>query len=161
MVKNLPANAGDTGSISELGKSPGEGNGNPLEYSCLGNPMDRGTWQAVVHGLQESDMTYQLNNNECKYVYTIWETEHFNLVFLYTGCLFVLSGTGTWVDLPFYCQGPEPIEPQLFLASEQALWYRKPSFRWNHREAGSGQQVDIGRQWQWASSRVHYTQPLD
>ena len=124
-------------------------------------PWTEGTWQAVVHGLQESDMTYQLNNNECKYVYTIWETEHFNLVFLYTGCLFVLSGTGTWVYLPFYCQGTEPIEPQLFLASEQALWYRKPSFGWSHREAGSGQQVDIGRQWQWASSRVHYTQPLD
>ena len=49
MVKNLPANAGDTrdtGSIPGLGRSPGGGNGNPLQHSCLGNPMDRGAWLA-------------------------------------------------------------------------------------------------------------------
>ena len=54
MVKNLPANAGDikdVGSIPELGRSPGRRNGNPLQYSCLGNPMDRGAWQATVHGV--------------------------------------------------------------------------------------------------------------
>ena len=44
VVKNLPANAGDTGSISRSGRSPGVGNGNPLQYSCLENPMDRGAW---------------------------------------------------------------------------------------------------------------------
>ena len=49
-LKNLPANAGD--SISELGRFPGEGKGNPLQYSCLGNPMDRGAWQSM--GLQKS-----------------------------------------------------------------------------------------------------------
>ena len=49
VVKNLPANAGDTGSISRSGRSPGVGNGNPLQYSCLENPMDRGAWQATVH----------------------------------------------------------------------------------------------------------------
>ena len=54
VVKNLPASAGDVGSISELGRSPGEGNGNPLQYSCLGNPMDRGTWRATVHGVAMS-----------------------------------------------------------------------------------------------------------
>ena len=51
VVKNMPANAGDTrdaGSIPGLGRSPGGGNGNPLQYSCLGNPMDRGAWQATV-----------------------------------------------------------------------------------------------------------------
>ena len=51
MVKSLPANAGDTrdaGSIPGLGRYPGGGNGNPLQYSCLGNPMDRGAWQATV-----------------------------------------------------------------------------------------------------------------
>ena len=42
-------NAGDLGSIPGLGRSPGEGNGNPLQYSCLGNPIDRGTWWATVH----------------------------------------------------------------------------------------------------------------
>ena len=54
MVKNLPVNAGDTtdgGSILGPGRSPGEGDGNPLQYSCLGNPMDRGAWRARVHGV--------------------------------------------------------------------------------------------------------------
>ena len=50
--KNPPANAGDVGSIPESGRFPGEGNGNPLQYSCLGNPMDRGAWWATVHGPQ-------------------------------------------------------------------------------------------------------------
>ena len=52
VVKNPPANAGDagdTGLITGLGRSPGEGNGNPLQYSCLENPIDRGAWQATVH----------------------------------------------------------------------------------------------------------------
>ena len=51
MVKNLPANAGDTSWISESGRSPGEGSGNPLQYSCLGNPMNTGALQATVHGV--------------------------------------------------------------------------------------------------------------
>ena len=52
-IKNLPANAGDirdVGSIPGLGRSPGEGNSNPLQYSCLENPMDIGAWRAIVHG---------------------------------------------------------------------------------------------------------------
>ena len=52
VVKKPPANAGDirdSGSIPGLGRSPGEGNGNPLQYSCLENPIDRGAWQATVH----------------------------------------------------------------------------------------------------------------
>ena len=57
VVENLPANAGDirgTGSIPALGRSPGEGNGYPLHSSCLENPMDRGAWQATVHGVTKS-----------------------------------------------------------------------------------------------------------
>ena len=57
LVKNIPANAGDTGDaalIPGLGRSPGEGNGNPLQYFCLGNAMDRGTWQATVHRVTKS-----------------------------------------------------------------------------------------------------------
>ena len=53
-IKNLPANAGDTrdsGSVPESGRSPGVGNGNPLQYTCLENPMDRGAWQATVYGV--------------------------------------------------------------------------------------------------------------
>ena len=57
MVKNLPANAGDVSSILGSGRSPGEGNGNLLQYSFLGNPKDRGAWRATVHGVAESDMT--------------------------------------------------------------------------------------------------------
>ena len=57
VVKNSPANAGDVGSIPGSGRSPGEGSGNPLQYSCLGNPMDRGAWWATVHVIAESDMT--------------------------------------------------------------------------------------------------------
>ena len=54
MVKNLPANAGDAGSIPGWGRSPGEGNGNPLQCSCLENPTDRGAWQATVNGVTKS-----------------------------------------------------------------------------------------------------------
>ena len=61
MVKNQLTNvgdAGDAGLISGSGRSPGEGNGNPLQYSCLGNPMDRGAWWATVHRVEkESDKT--------------------------------------------------------------------------------------------------------
>ena len=53
VVKNLLTNAGDTGSIPGTGRSPGEENGNPLQYSCLGNPIDRGAWQATVHRVAE------------------------------------------------------------------------------------------------------------
>ena len=60
-VKNLPANAGDINnmrSIPGLGRPSGEGNGNPLQYSCLENSMDRGTWRATVHGVaKDSDRT--------------------------------------------------------------------------------------------------------
>ena len=57
VLKSLPANiedAGDTGSIPESGRSPGEGNGNPLQFSCLENPMDKRAWQATVHGVSKS-----------------------------------------------------------------------------------------------------------
>ena len=61
MVKNPPANAGDTrdvGSNPASGRSPGEGNGNPLQYSCQENPMDRGAWHTTIHGAaKEVDVT--------------------------------------------------------------------------------------------------------
>ena len=68
VVKSLPANAGDirdTGLIPVLGRSPGGGNGNPLQYSCLENLMNRGAWWATVHGIAKSQTRLkQLNNNK-------------------------------------------------------------------------------------------------
>ena len=60
VVKNLPANAGDTEEarlLPGMRRSPGVGNGHPLQYSCLGNPLARGAWWATVHGVAESDTT--------------------------------------------------------------------------------------------------------
>ena len=61
VLKNLPANAGDTGDMDSIpgsGISPGGGHGNPLQYSCLENPVDRGAWWTAVHGVaKKSDMT--------------------------------------------------------------------------------------------------------
>jgi len=59
VVKNLPANEEDVGSIPGSGRSPGEGNGNPLQYSYLGNPMDRGAWWATVHGVTKSETQFR------------------------------------------------------------------------------------------------------
>ena len=60
-VKNPPGNVGEPGSVPGLARSPGEGNGNPLQYSCLENPMDRRAWRTTVHGVAESDMTKRLS----------------------------------------------------------------------------------------------------
>ena len=71
VVKNLPANVGgtrDTGSIPELGRSPGEGNDNPLQYSCLENSMDRRAWWFIVHGVTESDMTEHTHFSNSAYL---------------------------------------------------------------------------------------------
>ena len=71
MVKNRPANVGNTGSISGLGRSPEERNCNPLQYSGLENPMIRGTWWATVHGgCKESDRT-EVTLNTCTTIYKI------------------------------------------------------------------------------------------
>ena len=69
MVKESACNAGDLGSILGLGRSPGEGNGNPLQYSCLENSMDRGAWRATVHGITELDTTQLLT-----FAFTVVET---------------------------------------------------------------------------------------
>ena len=76
VVKDLPANSGGMGQIHRSGRSPGEENGNPLQYSCLGNPIDREAWQATVHRVsKESDTISWLNNNNIdgpRYYHTKW-----------------------------------------------------------------------------------------
>ena len=82
MVKASACNAGDPGSIPGLGRSLGEGNGNPLQYDCLENPMDRGAWQATVYGVAKS-----------------W-TQLSNFTFTFQGIFRVDSFRIDWFDLP-------------------------------------------------------------
>ena len=70
VVKNLPANSADAGSIPGLGRYPEEGNGNPLQYSCLGNPMDKGAWQSTVHGVAKSKTQVSAHITTTTYLYT-------------------------------------------------------------------------------------------
>ena len=82
VVKNPPANAGDArdvGSILGSRSFPGEGNGNPLQYSCLGNPMDRRVWWGTVHGVAESDMT----EHACAHTHMHTHTHIFPILFHY------------------------------------------------------------------------------
>ena len=80
LVKNSPADAEDVSLIPVLGRFPGGGNGNPLQYSCQENPMDRRAWQVTVHGVTELDMT--------EHTYTDWSLESLNL--------------GAWVPLTVF-----------------------------------------------------------
>ena len=77
VVKNPPTNSGDESSVPGSGRIPIEGNGNPLQHSCLGNPMDRGAWQATVHGVAKSQ-TWP-NNNCFKLQSRVWVTLRANL----------------------------------------------------------------------------------
>ena len=72
MLKNLPANAGDlrdSGSITGSERSPGGGNGNSLQYSCLENPVDRGTWRATVHRVTQSQTLTEATWQACMHKY--------------------------------------------------------------------------------------------
>ena len=76
-VKNLPASAGDTrdvGSVPGSGRSPGRGHGNPVQYSCLENPINRGAWEATVHSVAESNMTEHTHMQ-------LWESHFISLNF--------------------------------------------------------------------------------
>ena len=71
MVENLPANAGDSSSIPGSGRSPGEGNGNPLQYSCLENSMERGGWWTTIHEVtKESDHDLATQQQQNNFIFT-------------------------------------------------------------------------------------------
>ena len=79
MVKNPPASAGDArdvGLIPGSGRSPGGGDGNPLQYSCLGNPMDRGAWRATVHGAGKSQMLLSTQHTGCVRTHSLLSLLH-------------------------------------------------------------------------------------
>ena len=106
MVKNAPANAGDArdvGSVPGLGRSPGGGNGNPLQYSCLENTMDRRPWWATVHGCEELDTIEHVHTHteaQCRALHTTSTQYMWN-----RGCLTVQASRDldveTWtVDSP-------------------------------------------------------------
>ena len=100
MVRNPPASAGDVrdaGLIPGSGRSPGVGNGNPLQYSCLENPMDRGAWQAAVHGVTKSHNMTEVT----------WHTAHNNIPsYEYTTfCPSMYLSMDVWVVSLFGCCG--------------------------------------------------------
>ena len=80
MVKNLPANGGDLGSIPGSGRSPLEGNGNPLQCSCLENPMDRGAWRATVHGVAESQTDLVTEHTHTYTLYLKLQQKHLGCI---------------------------------------------------------------------------------
>ena len=87
VVNYLPANAEDTGSVCGSGRSPGEGNGCPLQYSCLGNPVDRGAWQAVVH-----DVAKELDTIQSKQIQTKQQQQQWTK----TKCMFLINHNITY-----------------------------------------------------------------
>ena len=96
MVKNPPANAGAAGDMSSTPgsrRSPGRGNGNPLQDSFLENPMDRGTWWALVHGVKKSQTSFFKSD---KILSMLIEKDLKVLESLYTGILPLSGGAGTW-----------------------------------------------------------------
>ena len=132
MVKNLPASAGDIrdmGSIPGLGRSPGEGNGNPLQYSYLENPMDRGSWQATIHGVTKSwTRLKQLSNiaqSDLAHVHTQTLPGHdvpifvhdefvfFFVLFCFYKFYFIFKLYITVLDLPNIKMNP----PQVYMCS--------------------------------------------
>ena len=87
VLQTPPANEGYVGSTPGLGKSPVKGNSDPLQYSCLGNSMERGAWQATIHGVtKESDTTEQLNNSSVSCLMSFHRGQFLRISSLVPGC---------------------------------------------------------------------------
>ena len=118
MIKNLPANAGDTratGSILGLGRSPGGGHGNLLQYSCLENPMDRGASQDTVHGVATSRtrLSARAHIHVCKYTHS-----------LYLVCPMLLDGCHRTRKSSLAILNQKSISYLLFCPCENTVWMR-------------------------------------
>ena len=134
--KESSCNAGDTSSILELGRSPGVGNGNPLQYSCLNNPMDRGAWQALVHrvvkswkGLSDTFTWLHFHSDGCVFLFLLC------LLLLFFSQLFVkppqitilpfcisFSWGWSWPLPPVQCHEPLSIVLQALGLSDLIPW---------------------------------------
>ena len=107
MVKGSACNAGDSSSVLGLGKSPGEGNGYLLQYSCLENPMDRGTWWTVVHGVgKELDTAERLTNN--KNTHSFFKQSYWNIIHIPYNSP-ILEKT---LNSPLNCKEIQPVHPK-------------------------------------------------
>ena len=103
MVRNPTANAGDASSIPGSGRSRGVGNGNPVQYSCLGNPMGRGAWQATVHGVRSHEGSFTLSQHDRVMMKSF--TEHFLCNSYFSKCSWELTPSPAQAGIllpPFY-----------------------------------------------------------
>ena len=112
--KESNCNAGDPGSISGLGRSPGGAHGNPLQYFCLENPMDRGAWWAIAHRVTELDMTEWLSTAQHR-IKEVYSKRHQDIKPSNLTCL----GTESLVRLALPPRSTEPTEPS---AEQTATW---------------------------------------
>ena len=130
MVKNLPVNVGDTrdtASIPGLGRSPGAGSGHPLQYSCLGNPMDRAAWWATGHGVTESDMTEHTCTHTSDPEFSAFTTQDRLLAGTFVFCSAFLCKKKTLVHHPSFLLDHLPKSPRTALSAFLSLSYRETS----------------------------------
>ena len=124
-VKNPPANEGDTGSIPGWGRSPRKGNGNPLQYSCLENSMDRGAWWATAHGVTQSQTWLKQLGTLGAHTFTKWKWESFPsktlLIMRFSPQENPFTGARNLLRLQM---------PALGLSLRLSMWNSQPMYYW-------------------------------